>query len=228
MTQSTSSRAHFDPSVPGTFSVDAIAANSPVALLQLVNASGPVISGVRFDIGHIRSIYTVGAAAAAARSRVNHNVNTIRRTAMFAETDAMTWLRPTVGLKRTFNPRIVRPQVSVINSQANIIQESTNSVSQQPPPSNQAVHSHVSILPSSTSQHSNQVNANIPAQSTQVTAPGQSDQQSGQPAVSAQATVANTGVSAQATVANTSGSQSKAQPASGGQGSGTPRSSRRV
>nr|AGY33348.1 ORF23 [Human alphaherpesvirus 3] len=110
MTQPASSRVVFDPSNPTTFSVEAIAAYTPVALIRLLNASGPLQPGHRVDIADARSIYTVGAAASAARARANHNANTIRRTAMFAETDPMTWLRPTVGLKRTFNPRIIRPQ----------------------------------------------------------------------------------------------------------------------
>uniref|UniRef100_A0AAU0K8G7 Small capsomere-interacting protein n=1 Tax=Anatid alphaherpesvirus 2 TaxID=3080522 RepID=A0AAU0K8G7_9ALPH len=95
----------FDPTDYSTYTLEALRELSAVELLQTLNDI-PRHAPIRGDMDpyDARMVVLQAICLAFANVRRRNDERTLSRTAMFAYDDGASWLRPSVGLKRTFPP----------------------------------------------------------------------------------------------------------------------------
>ncbi|APO15880.1 Small capsid protein [Bubaline alphaherpesvirus 1] len=99
-----------DPSAPATITPDTLRDLLPVQILHVLNAaSRPLQDGTTPEqVSAARRNLLVGTSLAMVDLRRRHEKAVVPRVPMFATYDHAHWARPTIGLKRTFLPRVVQ------------------------------------------------------------------------------------------------------------------------
>ncbi|AAR86126.1 small capsid protein [Bovine alphaherpesvirus 5] len=105
-----SAPAGIDPSAPATITPDTLRDLLPVQILHVLNAaSRPLQDGTTPEqVSAARRNLLVGTSLAMVDLRRRHEKAVVPRVPMFATYDHAHWARPTIGLKRTFLPRVVQ------------------------------------------------------------------------------------------------------------------------
>ncbi|QPI70135.1 small capsid protein [Equid herpesvirus 6] len=102
-------RVVFDPSDPATIRAANFVKIVPADVMAILNAARPLAEPLdeRAMDEALRQLF-MGTARAMVFLRQGHLGALVGRTPMFAEDDAAAWARPTIGLKRTFSPRLTQ------------------------------------------------------------------------------------------------------------------------
>ncbi|ALJ84126.1 small capsid protein [Felid alphaherpesvirus 1] len=80
----------------------------PVDIIQSLNRAGRPEGASQAAMLDAKRTLFVGTALSMVALRQRHAQHTINRLPMFAEYDGSYWARPTIGLKRTFSPRLIQ------------------------------------------------------------------------------------------------------------------------
>ncbi|QBM10865.1 Capsid protein VP26 [Caprine alphaherpesvirus 1] len=99
-----------DPSAPATITPDTLNGLLPVQILHVLNsADQPLRDGTTCEqVEAAKRNLLVGTSLGMVALRKRHEKSVVDRLPMFAAYDYAHWARPTIGLKRTFLPRVVQ------------------------------------------------------------------------------------------------------------------------
>ncbi|AVT50674.1 small capsid protein [Cervid alphaherpesvirus 1] len=102
--------AGIDPSAPATITPDTLRDLLPVQILHVLNAADRPLQddATPEQVDAARRNLLVGTSLAMVDLRRRHERAVVARVPMFATRDHAHWARPTIGLKRTFLPRVVQ------------------------------------------------------------------------------------------------------------------------
>ncbi|QBN85156.1 small capsid protein-like protein [Phocid alphaherpesvirus 1] len=100
--------ASFNPSDLSTITAANLKGLLPVQIINILNQSDHPRNASQSEIVDAQRTLLIGTSLSMVTLRQRHANNTIARVPMFAEYDGSFWARPTIGLKRTFSPRLTQ------------------------------------------------------------------------------------------------------------------------
>ncbi|ALL26055.1 small capsid protein [Canid alphaherpesvirus 1] len=100
--------ASFNPADLKTITAANLRGLLPAQIITIINQSNHPNNASPAEILDAQRNLLIGTSLSMVALRQRHANHTIARVPMFAEYDGLFWARPTIGLKRTFSPRLTQ------------------------------------------------------------------------------------------------------------------------
>nr|BCB65308.1 small capsid protein-like protein [Walrus alphaherpesvirus 1] len=100
--------ASFNPSDLKTITAANLRGLLPFQIINILNQSNYPKNASQDEILEAQRTLLIGTSLSMVTLHQRHANNIIARVPMFAEYDGSFWARPTIGLKRTFSPRLTQ------------------------------------------------------------------------------------------------------------------------